>query len=151
MASVGPAVDLDEVRALFVEYHAGVGRPACFAGFEQELAELPGDYRPPGGALLLARVDGSPAGCAALRAIGERAGEMKRLYVRPAFRGHGLARQLTSAIIDACRTAGHRVLYLDTLPTMTAAIALYGAFGFSPRGAYSAAPTPGALFFERWL
>lgn len=146
--TVRTARDLDELRVLFREYHAWVAEPACFVAFERELAELPGEYGPPGGALLVAHLDGSAAGCAALRRLPDGAGEMKRLYVRPAYRGRGLARRLALEVIARARAQGCPALYLDTLPKMAAAIALYGALGFARRGPYADAPTPGALFFE---
>ena len=139
---------IEQVRALFREYQRWVDEPCCFAGFERELAELPGEYGPPAGRLLLALEDGAPAGCAALRPLKSGACEMKRLYVRPAHRGRGLGRRLAEAMVGAARAAGCRTLVLDTLPKMAPAIALYGALGFQPRGPYAAAPTPGALFFE---
>ncbi|MDH4323924.1 MAG: GNAT family N-acetyltransferase [Betaproteobacteria bacterium] len=139
---------IEQVRALFREYERWVDEPCCFASFERELAELPGEYGPPAGRLLLALEDGVPAGCAALRRLADGAGEMKRLYVRPAYRGRAIGRALTEAVIAAARAAGCRALLLDTLPKMAPAIALYGALGFAPRGPYAAAPTPGARFFE---
>jgi ribosomal protein S18 acetylase RimI-like enzyme len=147
MSEIRPArsgADLEAVRALFREYEAWVAEPCCFAGFERELAELPGEY----GALLLAEQAGAPAGCVGVRRLPDGAAEMKRLYVRPACQGRGLGRRLTEAAIDAARASGSRVLYLDTLPKMTSAIGLYGALGFAPRGPYASPPTPGALFFE---
>jgi GNAT superfamily N-acetyltransferase len=139
---------IEQVRALFREYQRWVDEPCCFAGFERELAELPGEYGPPAGRLLLALEDGAPAGCAALRALADGVCEMKRLYVRPAHRGRGFGRRLAEAMVGAARAARCRALVLDTLPKMAPAIALYGALGFLPRGPYAAAPTPGALFFE---
>lgn len=138
------AADVAHVRALFREYEACVAEPLCFAGFERELAELPGEY----GVLLLADEAGVPAGCVGLRALADGAAEMKRLYVRPAYQGRGLGRRLAEDVIAAARAAGHAVLRLDTLPTMVPAIALYRALGFAARGPYSPAPTPGAIFFE---
>lgn len=142
------AADLPQVRELFREYHRWVGQPECFASFEQELAGLPGEYAAPRGRLLLARVEGKPAGCAALRPFDAGRCEMKRLYVRPAFQGLGLGRRLTQAMIEAARASGCNTLLLDTLPQMGSAIALYRALGFASRDAYSSTPTPGALFFE---
>jgi len=143
--------DLEAVRTLFREYERWVDAPACFAGFERELAELPGEYAPPGGALLLALEDGAPAGCAGLRALPDGAAEMKRLYVRAAFRGRGIGRRLAEAVIAAARAAGRPALRLDSLPKMRAALAMYAGLGFVPRAPYSTDPTPGALFFERPL
>lgn len=142
------AQDLAQLRELFREYQRWVGEPLCFAGFEQELAGLPGAYAPPGGRLLLARAGGLPSGCVALRPFGPGRGEMKRLYVRPQFQGQGLGRQLALGAIGAARAAGYDTLLLDTLPRMTSAIALYASLGFVPRGVYSPEPTPGALCFE---
>lgn len=140
--------ELQQVRALFREYQRWVDEPCCFGSFDQELAGLPGNYGLPGGRLLLALVDGSPAGCVALRPLGAGRCEMKRLYVRPWFRGQGMGKRLAQAAIDAAREAGNHTLLLDTLPKMSSAIALYGALGFLRCDAYSSPPTPGALFFE---
>jgi ribosomal protein S18 acetylase RimI-like enzyme len=140
--------EIEELRRLFREYQQWVDEPCCFATFDKELAALPGDYAPPAGRLLLAAEAGASAGCAALRRLDAERGEMKRLYVRPAFQGQGLGRRLAEAVIGAAREAGYRHLLLDTLPKMTSAIALYRALGFAPRGPYSPAPTPGAIFFE---
>lgn len=140
--------DLQQVRELFREYALWVNEPCCFASFEQELAGLPGEYAPPGGRLLLALADGVPAGCVALRPFDSGRSEMKRLYVRPQFQGHGWGKRLAQAAIEAARAARCHALLLDTLPKMASAIALYAALGFVRRGAYSPQPTPGALFFE---
>jgi ribosomal protein S18 acetylase RimI-like enzyme len=136
------------VRALFEEYSRGVGVDLCFQNFSKELAELPGDYRPPRGALLIALVDGATAGCIALHAWDADVAEMKRLYVRPTARGSGLGRELTLATIDRARSAGYRRLRLDTLPSMQTAIALYRSLGFTEIAPYRANPVPGSLFFE---
>lgn len=145
------ATDIEDARALFREYHRWVDEPCCFTSFEQELTGLPGEYALPWGRLLLASEAGVPAGCAALRRLDAKTGEMKRLYVRPAFQGRGLGRRLTEAVIAAAREAGYASLMLDTLPKMSSAIALYRALAFAPRGPYSGNPTPGAIFFERRL
>ena len=147
LAAQSPA-EIASVRTLFREYERGVAEPCCFAGFERELAALPGEYLPPAGALLLARDAAGDAGCVALRRLDAGRGEMKRLYVRGDRRGSGLGRALALAAIEAARRAGYNCLMLDTLPKMTEAIALYRALGFTPTGPYSATPTPGAVFFQ---
>ena len=147
---IEPAVwprDLDLVRALFREYAQGLGVDLCFQGFEQELAELPGRYAPPGGALLLARDDsGQVLGCVALRALRDGDCEMKRLYLRPAARGLGLGRRLALEICELARGAGYRRICLDTLAGMREAVSLYGSLGFKPIEAYVYNPLDGVLF-----
>lgn len=140
--------DVREVRALFEEYAASLGFSLCFQGFDRELAELPGAYAPPGGRLLLARVDGAPAGCVGLRRIGEGICEMKRLFVRPAHLGTGLGRRLAEAVIDEARRAGYATMKLDTLPSMKAAIGLYESLGFRDTSPYTTNPVAGARFME---
>jgi len=125
------AADLDIARELLREYAAWVGDEICFSSFERELADLPGRYAPPDGRLLLAVSDDrSPSGCVALRRFSEDAAEVKRLYVRPAFRGSGLGRALIERIIAEARCAGYARLLLDTLPRMGDATRLYRAYGF---------------------
>jgi ribosomal protein S18 acetylase RimI-like enzyme len=145
------ADDVALARRLFREYVDALGIDLGFQDFESELAGLPGDYAPPAGRLLLAFVDGQPAGCAALRPSAPGVAEMKRLYVRPGFRGHALGRHLAEAVIAHARQAGYARLRLDTLPGMEAAIALYRALGFRPIPPYRPNPVPGAMFFEREL
>src|SRR5262249_25237300 len=120
----------------------------CFQGFESELASLPGDYSPPAGALLLARVDGEPVGCAALRRIDAATGELKRLYVRPGHRGLGLGRRLTETAVEAARERGYRRLRLDTTPEMAAAQDLYRSLGFREIAAYRENPVAGVRYLE---
>lgn len=139
------------VRELFVEYSESVGVGFCFQGFAQELAQLPGEYAPPWGRLFLAFYDKDEkqvAGCGALRRIDGETCEMKRFYVRPAFRGKGLGRELIHALIDSAREIGYARMRLDTLPSMTKAIALYRALGFKEIPPYWANPVPGVVFFE---
>lgn len=141
---------VDQVRALFREYEAEIGGGLCFQGFAAELASLPGAYASPSGRLLLAREGPALAGCVALRPLDAARCEMKRLYLRPAFRGRGHARRLAEAAIAAARAIGYRRICLDTLPTMTAARALYADLGFAERPVHGANP-PGVLHLEREL
>jgi putative acetyltransferase len=139
------------VRELFVEYSESVGVGFCFQGFTEELAQLPGEYAHPWGRLFLAfddKDDKQVAGCGALRRINADTCEMKRFYVRPAFRGKGLGRELIHALIGAAREIGYARMRLDTLPSMTTAIALYRALGFREIPPYWANPVPGVVFFE---
>jgi putative acetyltransferase len=142
------AEQLAAIRQLFEEYAASLDVDLCFQGFERELAELPGDYAPPEGRLLLAQDGAVPVGCVALRKISDGICEMKRLYVRPEFRGrkHGLG--LVQAILHEARAIGYRWMRLDTLPSMKQAIALYRSLGFKEIAPYRDNPVCGALFFE---
>ncbi|MFY9316910.1 MAG: GNAT family N-acetyltransferase [Burkholderiales bacterium] len=142
------AADLDHIKAMFREYSTLVAEALCFQGFDEELASLPGAYAPPSGALLIARDGQAAAGCVALRRLDERTGEMKRMFVREAWRGTGLGRRLALAAIDEARARGYARVVLDTLPKLGTAIALYRDLGFRETGPYLACPTPGALCFE---
>lgn len=150
MLEIAPAraTDLEEVKRMFREYSALVSEALCFQGFEEELARLPGAYAPPSGALLLAREGASAAGCVALRGLDPVTAEMKRMYVRAAFRGAGLGRRLALAIVEEARQRRYTRIVLDTLPALSAAIALYRDLGFRETGPYLARPTPGAHCFE---
>jgi carbonic anhydrase len=141
------AADLDIARELLREYAAWVGGEICFSSFEKELADLPGRYAPPDGRLLLAvSDDGSPSGCVALRRFSDDAAEVKRLYVRPAFRGSGLGRALIERIITEARAEGYVRLLLDTLPRMGDATRLYGAYGFQAIPRYGDNPAEALCF-----
>ena len=123
--------DVEHARTLFQEYAAGLGISLCFQNFDQELTNLPGDYAPPDGRLLLAIEDDQIAGCIAMRKVGPGLCEMKRLFVRPTYRGTGLGRILVNAIIEEARMLGYTHMRLDTLPgRMDKAIALYRSIGF---------------------
>ena len=143
---------LDATRAIFREYAQGLGVDLCFQNFEAELSALPGEYAAPAGALLLAFVDGQLAGCGAMRALPDAdyadACEMKRLYVRRAFRGFGLGRQMAQALIDRAQQAGYSNMLLDTLDDMESARGLYEALGFEEIPPYYFNPIPGAHYLR---
>ena len=146
------AAQLQSVRDIFSEYASTLSVDLDFQDFSHELATLPGDYAPPRGALLLALVDGAVAGCCALRPMDSsdypNASEMKRLYVRKAFRGFGLGRQLAEAILDEARRAGYSCVLLDTLDDMEAARALYEELGFEEIPPYYHNPHAGAHYLK---
>jgi GNAT superfamily N-acetyltransferase len=142
--------DIDSARTLFTEYASGLGISLCFQNFDRELNNLPGDYAPPDGRLLLAKDDDDQiAGCIAMRKLGPGVCEMKRLFVRPAYRSTGLGRVLVNTIIDEARKLGYTHMRLDTLPgRMDKAIALYQAIGFVDIEPYYENPVEGARFME---
>jgi putative acetyltransferase len=150
-AAVWPA-DGQTVHELFEEYAESLGFDLCFQGFDVELATLPGRYSPPSGRLLLARRDGLPLGCVALRDLDDGICEMKRLYVRPEARGTGAGTLLTDAVIAEARAAGYARMRLDTIaPIMERAVLLYRRRGFVQIPAYAANPIEGALYLELTL
>lgn len=144
--------ELQAVHALFAEYADSLSFDLRFQNFDDEMADLPGEYVEPRGALLLAFVDGAVAGCCALRPLDNadypNAAEMKRLYVRKAFRGFGLGRHLTEAILDAARRAGYASVLLDTLDDMESARALYTELGFEEIPPYYHNPIAGAHYLK---
>ena len=142
----------DDARAIFREYAAQLGVDLCFQGFEDELRGLPGDYAAPAGTLLLAFVDGALAGCGAFRPLHDvdypNACEMKRLYVRRAFRRFGLGRLLARQLMDRAIEAGYSTMLLDTLDDMEAARNLYETLGFEEIPPYYFNPVPGAHYLK---
>jgi ribosomal protein S18 acetylase RimI-like enzyme len=143
---------IEAARQLFREYAAALGVDLCFQNFESELVGLPGEYAAPAGALLVALVDGQPAGCGALRALPDadypHPCEMKRLFVRRAFRRFGLGRALAAALIDLATQAGYSTLLLDTLDDMEAARGLYASLGFEEIAPYYYNPIAGAHYLK---
>jgi len=139
--------DLDEIRMLLREYAASLPFALDFQDFDRELAELPGAYAPPRGALLVAR----GAGCVGLRPIDDTTCELKRLYVRPSARGAGLGRRLAEAVVAEARRLGYEEMRLDTVPGMDSAQSLYERLGFREIPPYRPNPIPGARFLELQL
>ena len=144
------AEELSSIRDLFLQYQAYLGIDLCFQGFAQELDTLPGDYAEPAGVLIMATIDGMPAGCCAFRPLVSsdhlNACEMKRLFVRPAFRGFGLGRLLVEQVMARASLAGYSNMLLDTLSDMEAARALYQEVGFVEVAPYYHNPLPGAHY-----
>jgi putative acetyltransferase len=144
--------EIEIARGLFREYAAGLNIDLCFQNFDQEVAGLPGNYAPPLGRLLLAIEGEQIAGCIALRRLSDSDCEMKRLYVRPEFRGQGLGKSFVITLLDAAREIGYERILLDTLPgKMDEAIVLYRSLGFREIAAYYHNPVKGALFMELLL
>ena len=136
------------VRDLMREYGASLGVDLSYQNFEDEVRSLPGDYSGPRGTLLLAMDGEEAAGCVAIRPLAENFCEMKRLYVRPAWRSTGLGKRLVLAALEDARRAGHRFVRLDTLPSMIAARKLYASLGFLPIAPYYQSPVPGTAFLQ---
>ncbi|MGD0131238.1 MAG: GNAT family N-acetyltransferase [Bryobacteraceae bacterium] len=146
--TVESAEDVAMVRGLWREYWESFGLPLDFQGFGEEMRGLPGVYGAQGGALLLAMYNHEPAGTIALRRLDRMSGEVKRLYLRPEFRGQGLGRRLLEAVIERAMAVSYDCLYADTLPIMMEALSLYERAGFERVEAYSNTPTPGAIFLR---
>jgi GNAT superfamily N-acetyltransferase len=139
---------IEEVRRLFREYERLLGVDLCFQHFEQELADLPGKYAPPGGTILLAQEGERMAGCVALRKLAREICEMKRLFVRPEFRRRGLGKILAEAIIKEAIELGYKLMRLDTLERLDEAMNLYESLGFRRIPAYYDNPLPGVVYWE---
>lgn len=138
-----------DVRELFQEYAQSLGFSLCFQNFDEELAGLPGDYAPPDGRLLLAEHEGQLMGCVALHKLESSVCEMKRLYLRPHFRGKGFGRALAERIIAEARQIGYRRMRLDTVePVMKDAVAMYRKLGFKEVAPYRPNPIAGAMYME---
>ena len=138
-----------QARELFLEYAASLGFSLCFQNFDQELAGLPGDYAPPEGRLVLAECEGQLAACGALHKLEPSICEMKRLYLRPQFRGQGRGRALADHLIAEARQIGYKQMRLDTVePKMKDAVAMYRRLGFREIAPYRKNPIPGALYME---
>ena len=149
LAQATTSSDLQQARELFKEYEAALGISLCFQNFDQELANLPGDYAPPRGRLLLAREFEQTMGCIALRPLGPTTCEMKRLFVRPEYRDRGLGRVLVEAIIEEARKIGYTQMRLDTIADrMDRAVALYKSIGFVTIPPYRNNPVDTATFME---
>jgi putative acetyltransferase len=143
------AAQIAQARELFLEYAESLGFSLCFQNFEQELAGLPGGYAPPDGRLLLAECEGQVAACVALHKLEQGVCEMKRLYLRPPFRGKGLGRALAERIIAEARQIGYHHMRLDTVePVMKDAVAMYRKLGFKEIAAYCPNPMAGAMYME---
>jgi putative acetyltransferase len=140
--------DIESAKTLFVEYADSLGFDLFFQDFDEELANLPGDYAPPAGCLLIADYRDQPAGCVALRQLSDGVCEMKRLYVRPGLRGLGIGRALAEAVIERARKIGYTRMRLDTAPSMEAARAIYVSLGFKQISPYRYNPIEGAVFME---
>jgi len=140
--------DLLAVRSLFQEYADSLDFELDFQDFREEMETLPGKYAPPLGSILLARENGETVGCVAVRPLGEDICEMNRLYVRPAYRGKRLGRELALAIIEEAKRLGYKAMRLDTVVAMKEASALYRTLGFQTIYAYCYNPLPDAMYFE---
>jgi len=140
--------DLAQVRALFSEYVSSIGVDLSFQDFDREFENLPGEYAPPSGCILLAREGSEPVGCVALRRISEEICEMKRLYVKSSFRKKSIGRKLSESVIAEARSRGYRIMKLDTLPSMRDALRLYESLGFAKTTPYRYNPIKGTVFMQ---
>ena len=145
------SADIRDVAGLFLEYEKAIDIDLSYQDFVAEVAGLPGTYAPPRGELLLARINIEPVGCVAVRPLEEERCELKRLFVAPQGRGRGIGKQLLASIAEEARRLGYSEMYLDTLPSLTSAIALYHAVGFEETDAYNSPPNDELLFFRKYL
>lgn len=148
IVAVTGAAQVEQIRRLFQEYWDSFDFTPCFQNFSTEVANLPGAYAPPGGTLGLALAGEDPAGCVALRRVDADRCEVKRLYVRPAFRGHGAGKALLEWITAQARALGYREMVGDTMPVMSRALEMYERAGFERTAPYAAEPTPGAIYIR---
>jgi len=148
IVQVATSAHLNEIKRLFQEYAASLGFGLDFQEYEKEFAELPGEYALPHGRLYLAQYDNEIAGCVALRRLEGSQCEMKRMYVRPEFRGKGIGRAMAEKAISEARDIGYTRMRLDTIDTMKPAIALYKSLGFTPIAPYRYNPISGASYME---
>jgi len=139
---------IGSVKELFLEYAESLDFELCFQDFDNELAGLPGDYSPPEGRLYIALYENNPAGCIALRKYKNGVCEMKRLYVRPQFRGNNIGKKLVELLIEDARIIGYKNMVLDTVPSMQTAQKLYKSLGFYEIKPYRINPVKGAVFME---
>jgi putative acetyltransferase len=142
------AASVEVIRSLWREYWNALALPPGFQGFARELEGLPGLYAPPAGRLLLATTGGEPAGTIALRPMGAQSCEAKRLYVRPAFRGRGIASILLRRVVQEAHSIGYQDLYGDTLSSMEQALQMYERYGFERVEPYTDHPTPNAIYLR---
>jgi ribosomal protein S18 acetylase RimI-like enzyme len=149
VAYVESGSELEEIRSLFLEYAQSLNFSLCFQSFDKELQDLPGRYAPPQGRLILCRMNGAAAGCIALKPLHNGLCEMKRLFVRPEFRGKSIGLKLVTRLIEDAKQIGYPAMRLDTIAgKMDPAIALYRRLGFKEIPPYYENPVPGAAFFE---
>ena len=150
--NVIPAYDqLDEVRDLFQEYQKSLGIDLCFQNYDEELKSLPGKYAQPDGRLYLITIEEEIAGCIALRRFDETRCEMKRLYIRPKYRGHHCGQILVDKVIQEAKMIGYEEMVLDTLSSLTSAVSLYKRNGFIEVDSYYDNPLKDVLYFKRKL
>lgn len=148
IVTVESSRQIETIRELFLEYAKSLNFDLCFQGFDKELESLPGKYAAPDGRLLLALYEEKISGCVGLWKVNDQVCEMKRLWVRPKFRGKKIGRQLAEFVIEQARIIGYSKMKLDTIDTMTEAIKLYVSLGFQSTSAYRYNPVEGAEYME---